>query len=83
MATRLKFKCTQLTKNAGTKEVDGKWVPCELGGVILYPVMDGSAENKEFYRYTPAGSINFSTINEDALAQFVIGQEYYITVEKA
>lgn len=50
-----------------------------IGTVVkLNPVMDGSAENKEFYKYSPSGSIELGTVNEAASAMFEIGKEYYV-----
>ena len=46
--------------------------------VSLQPVIDGSEENKNFYRWTPGGSITLDTINDAAAAQFILGGEYYV-----
>lgn len=46
--------------------------------VQLFPVTTGSDENKEFYKYTPGGKIELSTINPDAAKQFVPGGEVYV-----
>jgi hypothetical protein len=46
--------------------------------VRLHPVTGGSAENDEFYRYTPAGSVELSTINDSAAASFEVGKAYYV-----
>lgn len=91
MAVRLKFRCHEVRKNAGTKDSGEKteqgftkYVPCEVGGVKLAPIMGSDdAENKAFYQATPGGQIDFSTINEEALKQFEIGADYYITIERA
>jgi hypothetical protein len=54
-----------------------------VGTVIkLSPVMNGSDENKEFYKYSPSGSIEFGTVNEGAAAQFDIGKEYYTPIQR-
>jgi len=49
-----------------------------MGTVKLSPVTDGSAENKAFYEATPGGIIELGTVNEEALKQFNIGDEFYI-----
>lgn len=50
-----------------------------IGTVIkLNPVMSGSKENEEFYKYSPSGSIELGTINEAAATSFEIGKEYYV-----
>jgi hypothetical protein len=46
--------------------------------VLLFPVTTGSDENKEFYRATPAGKIELSTVNLAAGDQFVPGSEFYV-----
>lgn len=46
--------------------------------VSLSPVIDGSEENKSFYRWTPGGSISLDTINDAAAAQFEEGKSYYV-----
>lgn len=54
-----------------------------IGSAKLMPVTGGSDENKKFYEATPGGSIEFSTINEDALKSLPIGAEVYVTIEVA
>ena len=63
---RAKFNCISVTN---TK--DGATVK-------LSPVINGSDENKEFYRYTPGGEISLSTINTHAAKQFIPGSDYYV-----
>lgn len=46
--------------------------------INLNPVISGSEENKQFYKWTPGGSIQLSTINPIAAAQFEAGKEYYV-----
>jgi hypothetical protein len=58
-------------------------VSVENGTVNMYPVTSGSKENERFYKYTPAGSLSLSTVNEEALAQFEQGKEYYIDISAA
>jgi len=73
MSTRAKFYVVSLTKQKMWNGNDG------IGTVIkLSPVMNGSDENKEFYKNSPSGSIELGTVNEDAAAQFEVGQEYYV-----
>lgn len=54
----------------------------ELNGggfrVELTPVTTGSDENKEFFKWTPGGKIEISTINESAAEQFIPGKEVYV-----
>lgn len=66
MQVRAKFKVE-------SKSEDGSGF-----SVLLHPVIGGSEENESFYRYTPAGQIQLSTINAEAAAQFEVGREYYV-----
>jgi hypothetical protein len=66
---RAKFVCDEVVAKAGH------------GGAQLYtakfkPVVSGSEENKEFFKYTPYGVIELGayTIKD----QFIPGVEYYI-----
>ncbi|WP_437227516.1 hypothetical protein SH661x_000396 [Planctomicrobium sp. SH661] len=48
------------------------------GNIRLNPVINGSAENEQFFRYTPGGSIDIQTLHDAAAEQFVEGKEYYV-----
>ncbi len=48
--------------------------------VSLRPVIGGSKENEEFYKYTPGGHLMLSTINEEAAAQLPVGAECYVDI---
>ncbi len=73
MSVRAKFYVNSLTKQKMWNGTDG------IGTVVkMSPVMDGSDENKQFYKYSPSGSIELGTVNENAAAQFEIGKEYYV-----
>lgn len=72
MAVRAKFVVQQIVTH---KAWNG---PGLMGTVHLMPVTSGSDENKEFYAATPGGKIDLGTINQEALAQFVIGDEFYV-----
>lgn len=50
----------------------------EATTVLLRAVVSGSEENKSFWKYTPSGEIQMTISNPNALAQFVVGQEYYV-----
>lgn len=45
--------------------------------VTLFPVTGGSAENEQFYKYTPGGKIELTTVNEAAASGFLVGCEYF------
>lgn len=67
MATRAKFKVTEKTEafNQGFK-------------VKLVPVTDGSPEDKEFFKWTPAGEITLVTITDSTALGFKVGSSYYV-----
>jgi hypothetical protein len=61
MSVRAKFAVVSITRQ--------KWnAPgsTEAQIIKLGPVTSGSEENKAFYRYTPAGSIELATVNPEA-----------------
>ncbi|MCE5247972.1 hypothetical protein LLG88_13755 [bacterium] len=41
---------------------------------------NSSEENKTFWKYTPSGKLNVSTVNDGS---FVVGQEYYLDISPA
>ena len=47
------------------------------------PVIGGSPENEEFFKYTPGGELRMGTINPDAAKFFEIGQDYYLDLTPA
>lgn len=66
MTVRAKFRCNEKNQS-------------ESGySLVFWPVTSGSAENDAFYKYTPAGKLEMSTINQDAAAGFEVGKEYYL-----
>jgi hypothetical protein len=59
---RAKFRCVNIDGNNAQFDV----------------VIDGSEENKKFFKYTPGGHINILVDNENAKKQFEVGKEYYV-----
>jgi len=51
-----------------------------VGGatVKMTPVINGSDENKQFYKWTPSGSITLATVNPEAAKQFEPGKQFYV-----
>ena len=49
-----------------------------LSTIVLSAVINGSAENDSFFKYTPAGDMRLGTLNPAAAAEFVEGKEYYV-----
>lgn len=74
MSVRAKMKCEGIEPSGS--EGGG-------GTVRLSPVMSGSAENEQFYKYTPGGSLVLSTINPAAFEQFAVGREFYVDISPA
>lgn len=66
MSVRAKFKCEVVVSRANGSEIE------------LSPVTNDSDENRQFYAYTPGGSIKLSTVNAEAAKQFVPGKDYYV-----
>lgn len=52
--------------------------PMPLTTVKLKPVMANSAENKEFWKWSPNGVIELATLNPAAADALELGREYYI-----
>ncbi len=72
MNVEAKFEVVELTKfgNGG-------------GKVVLNPVTGGSNENREFWKYTPAGKLELVIDNPEAFKQFEEMGEFYVTLKKA
>jgi hypothetical protein len=51
--------------------------------VVLKPVLSGSEENEEFYKYTPSGEINLGLVIPEVAKFFIPGGEYYIDIKEA
>lgn len=71
MRVRAKFVCKEISNSSPVSEDNGKTVKLEA-------VINGSEENKEFFRWTPSGQISFGCVNVQASQQFVVGKEYYV-----
>jgi len=64
---RGKFKCSEVAQvEGGTNRVS------------LYPVVSGSEENKQFFKWSPGGKIELAVVNPDTAALFEPGKEYYV-----
>jgi len=46
--------------------------------IEMSPVTSGSEENKQFWKYTPAGNLKMQIDNPDAVSKFIPGKEYYV-----
>lgn len=80
---RLLFSCTEKTVRKGYGTTAEPLGGVKLGPIYPHHVSDDDslkAEISAFYAYTPAGAIEFSTINEVALAQFEPGEAYEVVI---
>lgn len=90
MATRAKFTYTgyasSLQHTGYEQKPEGgddrtKPIKQEMRSLKFSPVYannDPEHENSKFWKYTPMGSIELGTVNEEAWKQFEIGKEYYV-----
>lgn len=67
--TRAKFICDKVHQDGDTSQV------------TLSPVVDGSKENEEFFKYTPGGQIDLFVVNPNV--KFEEGEEYFVDFTKA
>lgn len=65
--TRAKFSCVEVSRTN-----DDTWK------ILLTPVYSGSAENRDFFRYTPGGSIALQVVETQTAGQFREGYDYYV-----
>lgn len=65
-SVRAKFKVSQVSEEKGFVELQTVYDP------------NPESENGQFFKYTPAGSIQMSVVNEAALKQFEVDKEYYV-----
>lgn len=70
MTVRAKFVVNEIDRNKYGQE--------ETQVIRMSPVMSGSDENKEFFKWTPSGRIELSTVNPEAGKVFELGKEYYV-----
>jgi hypothetical protein len=69
---RAKFYVSSIKKVGAMRSTD-------IGTVVeMLPVTSGSAENEQFYKWTPGGKLELATVNDEAAKQFEVGKEYYI-----
>lgn len=68
---RAKFTCVKAEKSY------------DSGQVELEPVIDGSPENEEFYKWTPGGRIHLGVVNDAAFERFEVGKSYYVDFTEA
>jgi hypothetical protein len=67
---RCKVSCSSITPAGKTPE-DGYYMS-------FSPVYTGSEENKDFFKWTPGGTVQFNVMNVAAASKFEQGKEYYL-----
>lgn len=71
---RSKFQCQNAIHSADSQQTE----------VSLFPVVDGSEENKSFAKYTPAGNVNLTISDETKAANyFNPGDEFFVDFTRA
>lgn len=70
MTTRAKFLCNSVRKFADWHDKTRFMYEAEFSAVT-----SGSEENKQFFAFTPSGSVKLATYKED---RFQPGQEYFL-----
>lgn len=75
MAVRAKFYVSEVKQSRSNYSgVEGEI----LTTIKLASVNATSEENKQFFRWTPAGSIDLGTVNPAVVEQMHIGDEFYV-----
>ena len=64
--TRAKFSCVAIEPQGAEYKI------------VFTPVYSGSAENREFFAYTPGGKIELQVVGSGTAAQFREGHDYYV-----
>jgi hypothetical protein len=67
---RCKFRVSKYETSLNNNE--------ELRTVHLSVVYNESPENKEFFKWTPSGTIQIGMLNQKAWEQFPLGREIYV-----
>ena len=71
MNMRAKFSCTSIVGGADSSEIR------------FIPVISGSDENRDFFRWTPGGSIYLAVVSPGTAAQIKVGHDYYVDFTEA
>ena len=83
--TLCKFKIDNIASDekASIKQPDGTWKEGTAHVVEASAVSTGSKENDEFFAATPSGSLHLAMVRDEFVKDFKIGDEIYVTIEKA
>lgn len=77
MAVVTKFRVSRVITRM---DVNGQPESTDIELFTVYG--DDNPENKEFFKYTPSGSITVNTVNPKAAEYFNYGDEMYVTFTK-
>lgn len=70
---RAKFSCKKIEPPFGYGEDEkGRFE------ILLTPVLSGSPENRDFYRWTPSGEIRLGVVTSKTANAFEVGRDYYV-----
>jgi hypothetical protein len=87
MSVKAKFVVRRFESEMMMKQnsESGVYENVEVRTVVLAPVYsnDPDSENKKFWDFTPSGEIKLGTVNPAAWQYFALGDEHYVTFEKA
>ena len=77
---KCKMLCQSITRCMSRRKNDttGIFENCPLDTANLSVVTQGTPENDAFFKATPSGTLQLGMHDQDS---FVVGQEYYVTVE--
>lgn len=76
MPVRCKVRCVRKMPLSENPEKDGV-------GLSFQVVTTGSPENEAFFKWTPSGWLEFSTVNAAAAEKFEVDKEYYLDITPA
>lgn len=98
MSVRCKFVLNSITRTISSRCVtneDGSVKKDEKGYTVYEPYVvstikmspvysnDPNHENKKFWDASPGGQFELNCVNEQAVAQLELGQEYYLDIHPA
>ena len=87
MSVKAKFKVARFESQIFQKhnKETGRYEDVEMRTVVLAPVYsdDPQSENKKYWDFTPSGEIKLGTVNPAAWEYFGLGEEHYVTFERA
>jgi hypothetical protein len=73
MSARCKFTCVSKTISGVGEN--------QTNTFVFTPVLSGAGENREFWKWTPSGKLEFACLNP--AVNFEIGKDYYLDLSLA